>query len=194
MKAFSKLKIENKALIISVFLSIIFGLLLPFTWTDLQGFQLWNEIDIIITESYPYLTLFKLIHHISGILLFAFGSYNCIIVIKINRDAHSVRNSPDYLLTDGYYEKTRNPMYTYFLFIFSALSFVLCSSLALAIAGFVVIVLYVLIFIEEKYMLIPKFNNEYLEYKKKVPRRLLRNWHLLLFFSLLSFNIIGIFF
>ena len=169
-------------------------MLLPFTWTDLQQFQLWQDIDIVLIDTYPYYSLFKIIHLGLSSFIFALGCYHCINVVIINKKAHTVRNSPDFLVTDGYYGKVRNPMYTYFLFIFTALSFALTSNLALIIPASVLIFLFILIFIEEKTMLQPKFGEEYISYKKKVPRRLLRNWHIVIILLLVSFNIIGIFF
>ena len=85
-------------------------------------------------------------------------------------------------------------MYTFFQFIFSGLSFALCSSLAIAVAFLVFIILLILILVEEKYMLSPKFKEQYEMYAKKVPKRLLQNWQLLVLGLLLIFNVLGIFF
>lgn len=188
------MRMKVTSAIASVVLTLAFILLIPFTWTDIVEFQLWQKTDIIFLEVYPFLTLFKTIHLLIGAICFALGSYHCILVVKINKEAHTVRNNPDFLITDGYYGKVRNPMYTFFLFIFSGLSFALCSSLAIAVAFLVFIVLIILILVEEKYLLKPKFKEKYDVYKKTVPRRLLQNWQILVLCVLLSFNIIGIFF
>ncbi|NHJ84520.1 MAG: isoprenylcysteine carboxylmethyltransferase family protein [Asgard group archaeon] len=188
------MNLKTKALLITILLSIIFILVLPVTWTDLQEYQLWKNIDIIFLSKYPFLTLFKTIHLIFGGLFFALGCYYSIIIISINRDAHSSRNNPSILLTEGFYGKVRHPMYSMFTLIFIGLSFALCSSLAIAVSGFTILVLITLIFIEEKQILVPSFGEEYQNYKKKVPRYFLQNWQWILIILLLAFNIIGIFF
>ncbi|NHJ87791.1 MAG: hypothetical protein FK734_20180 [Asgard group archaeon] len=188
------MELKKKAIIMSIVLTIIFGCLIPFTWTDIGQFQLWQQSDIVFFTGYPYLTLFKTIHLIISIVFFAIGCYHVINIIDINKSAHTIRNSPHTLLKTGYYGKVRHPMYSMFLLIFISLSFALCSSLAIAVSFFVVLVLLILSLIEEKHMLGPSFGEAYVQYKKEVRRYFLLNWQIVLYCILLSFNIVGIFF
>lgn len=130
----------------------------------MQQYQLWQKIDIIFLNQYPFLTLFKTIHLVLGGILFACSCYHSIIIVSLNKEAHSARNNPSVLLTTGYYEKVRHPMYSMFTLVFVSLSFALCSSLAIAVAGFVVLVLIGLMFIEEKRILEPTFGEDYQTY------------------------------
>lgn len=189
-----KMKINSKAYLGSSLLTLAFVLLVPFTWTEFQNFQLWQEIDIIFISTYPFLSLFKTIHLLISSIIFAISVYHVIIIIIQNKEVHESRNNPSVLLTDGYYGKTRHPMYTMFIFIFTSLSFGLFSYFGMLVGLFAFIVFVILALVEEQTMLKPIFKEEYEKYKKDVPRRFLRNWQMIIILILIIFNIIGIFF
>ncbi|NHK30355.1 MAG: hypothetical protein FK730_03325 [Asgard group archaeon] len=188
------MELKIKAILLSSFLTLCFLLFIPFTWTDLVKYQLWQEVDIPLLAHYPFFSLFRIFHLIVGATLFCSGCYHSIFIIIKNREAHTVRNSPNYLLTDGYYGKVRHPMYSMFMLVFLGISIALISSLSIAVFSFVVIVLMILIFVEEKYMLKPIFKENYDEYRKSVRRYFLQTWQWILIILFLTVHIIGIFF
>ncbi|MFW9923290.1 MAG: methyltransferase family protein, partial [Candidatus Thorarchaeota archaeon] len=169
-------------------------LLVPFNWTEFQNYQPWQNIDILFISTYPFLSLFKTIHLMVSSITFAISVYHVIIIIIQNREAHGSRNNPNVLLTDGYYGKTRHPMYTMFIFIFTSLSLVLFSYFGMFVGLFAFLVFIILALVEEQTILLPLFKEQYVQYKKDVPRRFLRNWQIMILLCFVVFNIVGIFF
>ena len=109
----------------------------------------------------PYVLLL-----ITGVLMIVFGTI--VNIASANQMIKAVREGK--LLTTGYYEMIRNPMYASFIYLtIPGLSLVLNSWLVLTTSVVVYIVLQKFIPSEEA-ILEKKFGDEYKQYKSKVPR------------------------
>jgi protein-S-isoprenylcysteine O-methyltransferase Ste14 len=129
--------------------------------------------------------LWKQIYGISflrvDILYFALGlltySYGCVRFYGINRQNHSVRgkgDTPDSLLTDGYYAKARHPMYGVFIIRSAAVLLSLRSMIGVIVAVLFAALQYANARREEQRVLIPLFGEAYRSYAAQTRRMLLR--------------------
>ncbi len=75
------------------------------------------------------------------------------------------------LITEGIYKIMRHPMYSGWALIFIGLAFILDSYIALILIPFFVLFLAFETFLEEKYLLSPKFGKNYAKYKEETPSR-----------------------
>ncbi|MFX1589139.1 MAG: methyltransferase family protein [Promethearchaeota archaeon] len=76
------------------------------------------------------------------------------------------------LIKTGIYSVIRHPVYLSWVLIFMGCSFAFDSFLAILFIPILTVLLEIHCILEEKYILIPNFGEEYLEYKKKIPFRL----------------------
>lgn len=76
------------------------------------------------------------------------------------------------LIKTGIYSIIRHPVYLSWVLIFIGCSFAFDSFLAILFIPILILLLEFHCILEEKYILIPNFGEEYLEYKKKIPFRL----------------------
>ncbi len=76
------------------------------------------------------------------------------------------------LIKTGIYSVIRHPVYLSWVLIFMGCSFSFDSFLAILFTPILTVLLEIHCILEEKYILIPNFGEEYLEYKKKIPFRL----------------------
>lgn len=74
------------------------------------------------------------------------------------------------LVTDGFYEHSRNPMYLAMLLLLAGVAWLLGSVTAFAPAPFMYLVLRYRVIAMEEAMLEETFGDEYREYKRKVRR------------------------
>ena len=194
MQVVPKMNIKIRYLLLAILLTLIFGFLAVLTWHDLEQFQLWLSIDIVVHSTFPKFSLLKIIHLTIALPLLFYGFYHVGQIIQLNRSAHTSRNNPNSLLQEGYYGKTRHPMYTMFLFISSGFTFAMCNYLATIISVGILLLFYILAIVEEKYMLGPIFGDEYLNYKNNVRRRFFTNLHWIIQITLFVVSLIGAFF
>lgn len=128
-----------------------------------------------------------------GIILFCYGK---VLISKISDQNCSVRtssdNSPTSLLVDGYYKKVRHPMYGAFIITQMGILFSLRSLIATAFLLVVILIQYFNAFYEEKKDLIPKFNQQYIEYKRNVKGMLLKKWQLITVILLIAISLLGL--
>ncbi len=128
--------------------------------------------------------------YIIGLIVFLYGS---IRFMKINRENHAVRgkkNTPSALLTDGVYAKVRHPMYGSFVICAVAFLLPMQSWLGAFLSVLFAAFQYANAVIEERRKLIPLFGEEYLVYRQKTPRLLLKTWEAVVLFVLLATSII----
>jgi len=83
------------------------------------------------------------------------------------------KNGKPILMKKGIFEITRHPLYLSWFFIFLGLTFVMDSFAGLIFCPILAIFIELLGYLEEKYILIPNYGNEYENYKKKSPNRLI---------------------
>jgi len=76
------------------------------------------------------------------------------------------------LIKTGIYSVIRHPVYLSWVLIFMGCSFAFDSFLAILFIPILTVLLEIHCILEEKYILVPNFGEEYLEYKKKIPYRL----------------------
>jgi len=76
------------------------------------------------------------------------------------------------LIKTGIYSVIRHPVYLSWVLIFMGCSFAFDSFFAILFIPILTVLLEVHCILEEKYILIPNFGEEYLRYKQKVPFRL----------------------
>ncbi len=76
------------------------------------------------------------------------------------------------LIKSGIYGVMRHPMNNAWALIFIGLAFIFDSFISLILSPIFVLLLYFECILEEKYLLLPQFNEYYLKYKEKTPSRL----------------------
>jgi len=108
---------------------------------------------------------------ILGIVLVIMALYFGNSAIKINK-IRGLAKGKYRLITDGPYQIMRHPMYTSWAVCFLGLALIFDSFIALLITPFLILLLELEGFLEEKYLLIPQFGEKYENYKQKTPRRL----------------------
>ncbi|MHA1436208.1 MAG: methyltransferase family protein [Promethearchaeota archaeon] len=149
-------------------------------WDSYTFFYLiiWSSIIIII----PVLTS-SLITRISvfkalwpgfiliGIVLIILGIKFGKLATNVNK-VRGLAKGNFRLITKGPYNIMRHPMYTAWAMSFFGLALVFDSLIALLITPFFIILLEFEGYLEEKYILLPKFKEHYEKYKEKVPDRL----------------------
>ena len=108
---------------------------------------------------------------ILGIVLVIMALYFGNSAIKINK-IRGLAKGKYRLITDGPYKIMRHPMYTSWAVSFLGLALIFDSFIALLITPFLILLLELEGFLEEKYLLIPQFGEKYENYKQKTPRRL----------------------
>jgi len=106
------------------------------------------------------------------IICLIFVTHGVINLFLITKENHEIRNDktrkPDKLITDGFYEKTRHPMYGTFLIINFGLILSTRSIWGLILIGLFFIIQYGNSYIEEKNELLEIFPENYRKYQKKV--------------------------
>ena len=95
---------------------------------------------------------------------------------SLAKKALNVKESKEgrpFLIKKGIFEITRHPLYLSWFFIFLGFTFIMDSFAALIFCPLLVISIELLGYLEEKYILIPNYGNEYENYKEKSPNRLI---------------------
>lgn len=118
----------------------------------------------------------KVIYTIVGLIFFVIGTIHISISCKENYRARDKKTySPNYLIQDGIYSRIRHPMYRGFLLLNLGMWIGSCN-----LYGIVLGILFCAIFIfntyfEEKYDLVPRFGEVYINYKKNTNRLFPKN-------------------
>ncbi|MFX1257685.1 MAG: methyltransferase family protein [Promethearchaeota archaeon] len=108
---------------------------------------------------------------ILGIIIIIVGIK--LIKSTLNVNKYKGFKKGDYqLITEGPYEIMRHPMYSFWALIFLSLAFIFDSFISLILSPFVMLFLGFEGFLEEKYILIPKFGEKYENYIEKTSHRL----------------------
>lgn len=106
-----------------------------------------------------------------GIVFVAFGIKLGRMAITENKN-RGLEKGKYPLVTKGAYHIMRHPMYSAWALVFLGLSFICDSFLALLLAPLFMLVLGIESFLEEKFLLLPKFKEQYEKYKNETPNRL----------------------
>ncbi len=166
-----------ESVIIFICLSVVYAIFLRLIWyilSILPDKKLWSSLSNfykinIFNHVYDS---FDIIYLILGFPLFVYGGYNLVQISKMISKAHDRKTrTPIKLLKDKYYRKVRHPMYAMFMFINLGLFFSLRSTFGIFIPFIMIPSFAFNGWMEEKKILIPKFEDEYKEYAKKVRSR-----------------------
>lgn len=169
-------KMESRVLI--VFCGILcYGVFLYLAWNItllIPGDKLWSIFSNIYTINIHnnIVDLIDIIHISLGFPLLFYGGYRMPKISHIIFNVHNRETrKPKELLTEGYYGKVRHPMYASFMFINLGLLFSLRSKI-LNLISFILLFVFALNgIIEEKIVLMPRFNKEYKGYANQVKAR-----------------------
>lgn len=129
-------------------------------------------IMVLLSTFLPQLNLLKFPYNLSGVLIVVAG----ILYMKKPRDLFKKYNTTlkieesANLVSEGVYSKTRNPIYLGMSMLI--LGFGICSMnvISLVLPFLFLLMVRVLHIPEEESNMLKIFGNEYLEYKKNVPR------------------------
>lgn len=145
----------------------------------LPNTHLWQEIDYsLLSIGFPWLetlyefTFMNLTHFIAGFALYIYAMFHLINITVVNHDALDPETrKPVELITEGYYANVRHPMYGMMVLMYTGFFFAQKSWLSLIIGLILTLILLINGWYEEKYKLIPRFGNEYKEYRQEVISR-----------------------
>ncbi|WP_457556466.1 methyltransferase family protein [Candidatus Harpocratesius sp.] len=123
----------------------------------------WYELNFTILDIFQY---------ILAISLYIYANLRIIRISVQNRSVID-KNSrlPNELLIEKYYEKVRHPMYGMFMINGLFFGCITGSLIFLSIGIILVIIQSINGVVEEQKILIPKFKEKYISYKKNVPAR-----------------------
>ncbi|MFX1366119.1 MAG: methyltransferase family protein [Promethearchaeota archaeon] len=107
-----------------------------------------------------------------GIITIIFGIKINSLAIKSLKIVINGNESPK-LIVKGVYEIVRHPQYFSWFLMYFGITFIFDSLIALIISPILFILTDRLCLLEEKYLLIPKFDMKYDQYKNKTPYRLI---------------------
>jgi len=146
--------------------------ILYIVWISMPFWSLSQLITItsILSDNQGPLLLLLNILLLFDLIICVYSIINLVQTIKFNASATNSSNAtPITLLKTGYYQKVRHPMFGGI-----ALFFLTWNILWGSIAGLIAMGIWMLLFFndarkEENQQLIPKFGQEYLDYKKVTP-------------------------
>ena len=111
---------------------------------------------------------YDIILFLVGMILLTIASVMELLTFRINKLAFGGRS--DRIYSENIYGKVRHPMYSAFIPLYLGLSLIHGSIYSIILFPFLIILLQIWIYQEEKYALIPQFGEKYLLYKKSTPR------------------------
>lgn len=152
----------------------------------------WPSSDAVSAFGVVPLTIADTVYFCIGFLVFLYG---CIRYYGINKQNHSVRkgnDTPDALLTTGYYSRVRHPMYGVFVLRFAAVMLSLRSVIGIILMLIFAVSQYLNAFREEKRVLIPLFNESYRDYANHVRHLLLKPGELIALILLSAMSLAGL--
>ncbi|MFX0000020.1 MAG: methyltransferase family protein [Candidatus Hodarchaeota archaeon] len=123
-------------------------------------------------ENISYFHQYWLWFMLIGIIIIIFG-IKILSLIKKLLKAANIEETGHNLIKTGVYEIARHPQYFSWILIYLGITFILDSFIAIITIPILLILTELLCFLEEKYLLIPKFGENYDRYKKKTPYKLI---------------------
>jgi len=111
---------------------------------------------------------FDIVLFLIGTFLFTIGTIIEILTFRVNKLAFGGRSERIY--SESIYGKMRHPMYSAFIPYYLGLGLIHGSVYSILLFPFILIVLKIWVYQEEKYALIPQFGEKYLEYKSSTPK------------------------
>ncbi|MFX0018502.1 MAG: methyltransferase family protein [Candidatus Hermodarchaeota archaeon] len=126
-------------------------------------------LQFIFNENISYFQEIWIWFLILGIIIVIIGIRIASMAMKSYKGIN-VKESK--LIKSGIYSVIRHPVYLSWSLIFMGFSFSFDSFLAILFNPILTVLLEIHCILEEKFILIPNFGEEYLEYRKKVPFRL----------------------
>ena len=151
----------NKTLIFLMYLDV---LLLPF----FEQIRMGGTLDFYALENFQ---LIGTVYLGFGLIIFVYALINLFKIIKINMEATNGNATPESLLTNGYYGKVRHPMFGSIILVGLGWLVAWGSIIGLGACFFVSLIFLFDAIKEEETQLIPKFGDEYLEYRQRVPAK-----------------------
>ncbi|MHA1986080.1 MAG: methyltransferase family protein [Promethearchaeota archaeon] len=107
-----------------------------------------------------------------GVIFLAVG-FRIYYILKKNLNSEQRNEKNDGFLRNGVYTIVRHPYYLSWLLIFIGSTFILDSFIGLMLIPLLVIILHLNTFLEEKYVLVPKYGEDYYQYKDKTPYKVI---------------------
>ncbi|MFW9819923.1 MAG: methyltransferase family protein [Candidatus Thorarchaeota archaeon] len=154
---------------------IFYYKLFPVVWTlSLVPIPIINSsfLRMFFPNNYSYFEDLWIFFILFGIALIIVG----IIFIKRANEVYKVKlmdeNSSN-LITKGIFKLVRHPIYSSWGIIFLGLAIISDSLISLIISPLILILLELHAIIEEKLILIPKYDKIYENYKEKTPKRII---------------------
>ena len=185
--------LKNKMLLCSIIFYAAFYISLKLIFGFLPDLTLWQSSDILVEFGDVSLRTADAIYCGIGLLVYLYGS---IRYLGINKQNHSVRgksDTPEALLTTGYYAKVRHPMYGVFVICFAAVLLSLQSVIGIVLAFVWAALQYINAFREEKQVLLPLFGDDYRDYARHVQHMLLMPAEAAALIILVVISLAGIF-
>ncbi|MFX1492794.1 MAG: methyltransferase family protein [Promethearchaeota archaeon] len=128
-------------------------------------------LHIVFNENISYFQEIWIWFLILGIIFVIIGIRIASMAIK-EYTVKSIEVKEPKLIKTGIYSVIRHPIYLSWVLIFMGCSFAFDSFLAILFIPILTVLLEVHCILEEKFILLPNFGEEYDEYKKKIPFRL----------------------
>ena len=153
----------------------IFYRLFPLIWTlSLIPVPIINSSFLIlfIASNYSYFEYYWVYFALLGIAFIVIG----FIFAKSARKEYKVKSldeSDIKLITYGIFRIIRHPVYSAWAIIFLGVAIISDSLISLIISLLIMIILELHAIIEEKLILIPKYDEAYENYKRKTPNRII---------------------
>lgn len=166
---------------------------LKWALTYIPDLSPWDTSAVVAAFGTVSLTSADIIYFSIGLLANLYGS---IRYYGINQQNHNVRknsDTPDALLTTGYYSKVRHPMYGVFVLRFAAVALSLRSVIGMGLTIVFAASQYVNARREEKHVLIPLFQDSYQDYSNHVRRLLLKPGEMIVLILFLLMSLVGLF-
>ncbi|MHA1378757.1 MAG: methyltransferase family protein [Candidatus Helarchaeota archaeon] len=155
-----RLNISNKIFII---LMLFTGLILPFY----EQIRMIGAFDFYTPDHFQF---FGIVYLILGLPIFVYSLINLFKIIQANIKATGGKNAtPQVLLTNGYYGKVRHPMFGTLIMVGLSLMVAWGSIIGLGACLIVSLIFLYDANKEERTQLIPKFGEDYIKYRQKVP-------------------------
>jgi protein-S-isoprenylcysteine O-methyltransferase Ste14 len=153
----------------------IFYRLFPLIWTlSLVPIPIINSgfLILFLSSNYSYFEYYWVYFALLGIVFIIIG----VIFAKRAKKEYEVKSldeSDNKLITYGIFRIIRHPVYSAWAFLFLGVAIISDSLISLIISPLIFIVLEIHALVEEKLILIPKYDKTYENYKRKTPNRII---------------------
>jgi len=133
-----------------------------------------------------------MLHFMGGLLIYLYGINLTLTTMKVNKAAQDkASRKPNKLIEDDVYSKRRHPMYTGFICVHVGMWFASCSHVGLLIGFIIITAISINSIIEEKVELEKIFQEDYILYKRNVPKRIFSKPLIIIFIFILIVYIMG---